>query len=143
MSHIHRVGFFLKEKDETEAKEDDGPSTSKKSKLDDQEQDKIYDVYELQLSDVYEKLNDFLVTTHTNGQYKNEHINYDLHLHPPKQKSREGLPPHLKKYLEKDPKRWRIETDIPFLVTAYLQVFSTSNFYSLFFPPYLTGVVYM
>ena len=114
----HAIETETKDETETKAKEDYGPSTSKKSKLDDQEQDKIYDVYELQLSDVYEKLNDFLVTTHTNGQYKNEHINYDLHLHPPKQKPREGLPPHLKKYLEKDPKRWRIETDIPFLVTA-------------------------
>ena len=105
---------FLKEKDETDAKakEDDGPSTSKKSKLDDQEQDKIFDVYELQLSEVYEKLIDFLVTTHTNGQYENKHINYGLHLHSRKPKN-EG------KILQSTPRRGKIETDIPFLVITH------------------------
>ena len=120
---------FLKEKDETDAKakEDDGPSTSKKSKLDDQEQDKIFDVYELQLSEVYEKLNDFLVTAHTNGQYENEHINYGLHLHPPKPKAgRESGDPST---FWKDPDwRWRIETDIPFLVTAIIHYYLHTYF---------------
>ena len=119
MFHDDYDFHFLKEKDETDAKakEEDGPSTSKKLKLDDQEQDKIFDVYELQLSDVYEKLNDFLVTAHTNGQYENEHINYGLHLHPPKPKAgRESGDPST---FGKDPDwQWRIETDIPFLVTA-------------------------
>ena len=115
----HYDFYFSKEKHETEAKDDDGPSTSKKSKLDDQEQDKIFDVYELQLSDVYEKLIDFLLITHTNGQYENEHINYGLHLHPPKPKAgRESGDPST---FGKDPDwRWRIETDIPFLVTAFI-----------------------
>ena len=110
----HYDFYFSKEKDETDAKakEDDGPSTSKKSKLDDQEQDKIFDVYELQLSEVYEKLIDFLVTTHTNGQYENEHINYGLHLHSRKPKN-EG------KILQSTPRRGKIETDIPFLVITH------------------------
>ena len=80
------------------------------------------------------------MTTHTKGQYENEHINYGLHLHPPKPKN----------YKKIVPRRGRIETDIPFLVTAYFHLYTyiffqrQKIFISLFFSLLnLTGVLYL
>ena len=74
---------------------------------------------------IFEKLEQFLVATYKDGKFENNQINFDRHLHQPR-KFRDGT------LQKKDERKWRLETDLPFLVKFVVEEFETQSKSGLF-----------
>lgn len=74
---------------------------------------------------IFKKLEKFLVATYEDGKFQNEKISFDTHLHQPR-KFRDG------KLQKKDERKWRLETDLPFLVKFVVEEFETQSKLGLF-----------
>ena len=74
---------------------------------------------------IFEKLEKFLEATYKEGKFENDNICFDSHLHQPR-KFRDGT------LQKKDERKWRLETDLPFLVKFVVEEFETQSKSGLF-----------